>query len=168
MDSDLYSTLQYVSNDNKTDERMTATKKRFGKTGGNVSYHGYQSFQTGEVTPEEAHEIGLEGERQSIYNRNRHKKSDELNAQAKEITAKIKLLRKELSTAKAILEKIPKLKELLETERQMETAIAAKHKNGGDESTGQTHGFNFIASCDKVGYRRRDFLSVRKSTADIA
>ena len=40
-------------------ERMTATKRRFGKTGGNVAYHGYQSFQTGEVTPEEAHKIGL-------------------------------------------------------------------------------------------------------------
>lgn len=41
-------------------ERMTATKERFGKTGGNVAYHGYQSFQTGEVTPEEAHKIGME------------------------------------------------------------------------------------------------------------
>lgn len=76
VDSDLYVALQYVSNDKKTDacmyvsgincnakrayERMTATKKRFGKTGGNVAYHGYQSFQTGEVTPEEAHKIGLE------------------------------------------------------------------------------------------------------------
>ena len=76
VDSDLYAALQYVSNDRKTDERMhvsgincnakrayermTATKKRFGKTGGNVAYHGYKSFQTGEVTPEEAHKIGLE------------------------------------------------------------------------------------------------------------
>ncbi len=76
MDSDLYAALQYVFNDKKSDkrmhvsgincnakrayERMTATKKRFGKTGGNVAYHGYQSFQTGEVTPEEAHKIGLE------------------------------------------------------------------------------------------------------------
>lgn len=76
VDSDLYAALQYVSNDKKTDkkmyvsgincnakrayERMRATKKRFGKTGGNVAYHGYQSFQTGEVTPEEAHKIGLE------------------------------------------------------------------------------------------------------------
>lgn len=76
VDSDLYAALQYVSNDQKTDkkmyvsgincnakrayERMTATKKRFGKTGGNVAYHGYQSFQTGEVIPEEAHRIGLE------------------------------------------------------------------------------------------------------------
>lgn len=76
VDSDLYAALRYVSNDKKTDERMyvsgvncnakrayermTATKKRFGKTGGNVAYHGYQSFQAGEATPEEAHKIGLE------------------------------------------------------------------------------------------------------------
>lgn len=76
VDSDLYAALQYAADDNKTDERMyvsgincnakrayermTATKKRFGKTGGNVAYHGYQSFRTGEVTPEEAHKIGLE------------------------------------------------------------------------------------------------------------
>ncbi len=75
VDSDLYTALQYVSHDKKTDERMyvsgincnakrayermTATKKRFGKTGGNVAYHGYQSFQTGEATPEEAHKIGM-------------------------------------------------------------------------------------------------------------
>lgn len=76
VNGDLYAALQYVSNDKKTDERMyvsgincnakraydrmMATKKRFGKTGGNVAYHGYQSFQTCEVTPEEAHKIGLE------------------------------------------------------------------------------------------------------------
>lgn len=41
-------------------ERMMATKKRFGKTGGNIAYHGYQSFVSGEVTPEEAHKIGME------------------------------------------------------------------------------------------------------------
>lgn len=70
----------------------------------------------------------LESERQSIYNRNRHKKSVELNAQAREITVKIKPLQKELSTAKAILEKIPRFEKLLKTERQMETAIAMKHK----------------------------------------
>ena len=65
----------------------------------------------------------LERERQSVYNRNRHKKSEELNAQAREISAKIKPMRKELSTAKAILEKIPRFEKLLETERQMETAV---------------------------------------------
>jgi len=41
-------------------EQMMATKQHFGKTGGNVAYHGFQSFMTGEVTPEEAHKIGLE------------------------------------------------------------------------------------------------------------
>lgn len=39
---------------------MMAVKRRFGKLGGNVAYHGYQSFQTGEVTPEEALAIGRE------------------------------------------------------------------------------------------------------------
>ena len=37
-----------------------ATKKQFGKLGGNVAYHGYQSFKPGEATPEEAHQIGME------------------------------------------------------------------------------------------------------------
>ncbi len=76
VDKDLYAALQYVVSDKKTDkrmyvsgincnagrayERMMATKKRFGKTGGNVAYHGYQSFQAGEVTSKEAHKIGLE------------------------------------------------------------------------------------------------------------
>ena len=69
VDSDLYAALRYVSNDKKTDERMTATKKRFGKTGGNVASHGYQSFQTGEATPEEAHKIGLETARRMWGNK---------------------------------------------------------------------------------------------------
>lgn len=76
LDQDLYNALRYAENDKKTDqrmyvsaincpvqrayERMMATKQRFGKSGGNVAYHGYQSFPTGEVTPEEAHAIGLE------------------------------------------------------------------------------------------------------------
>ena len=41
-------------------ETMMDTKRRYGKLGGNVAYHGYQSFKTGEVTPEEAHNIGME------------------------------------------------------------------------------------------------------------
>ena len=41
-------------------EEMMATKRDFGKTGGNVAYHSYQSFKVGEVTPKEAHKIGLE------------------------------------------------------------------------------------------------------------
>ena len=76
LDKDLYNALRYVENDDKTDkqmyvsgincptkrayEYMMATKRRYGKLGGNIAYHGYQSFVSGEVTPEEAHQIGLE------------------------------------------------------------------------------------------------------------
>lgn len=76
LDEDLYNALRYVENDDKIDKRMyvsgincptkrayeymLATKQRYGKLGGNVAYHGYQSFKSGEVTPEEAHAIGLE------------------------------------------------------------------------------------------------------------
>ncbi|MBQ3500913.1 MAG: relaxase/mobilization nuclease domain-containing protein [Oscillospiraceae bacterium] len=75
VDEDLWYVIRYAENDNKTDkkmyvsgincspktayEQMSATKARFGKQGGNVAYHGYQSFKTGEVTPEEAHQIGI-------------------------------------------------------------------------------------------------------------
>ena len=70
----------------------------------------------------------LERERQSVYNRNRHKKSEELNAEARAISAKVKPLREELSLAKAVMEKIPKLKEVLETERQAEAAVLTKNR----------------------------------------
>ena len=76
LDEDLRRALPYVENDRKTDQKMyvstincpkqdpygamMATKRRFGKLGGNVAYHGYQSFKSGEVTPEEAHAIGIE------------------------------------------------------------------------------------------------------------
>lgn len=76
LDDDLARALAYVGNDSKTDRRMyvstincpkhdpygamMATKRQFGKLGGNVAYHGYQSFKPGEVTPEEAHAIGME------------------------------------------------------------------------------------------------------------
>ena len=76
LDDDLAAALDYVENSDKTDrtmyvsgincpkkrayEAMITTKRRYGKLGGNVAYHGYQSFRTGEVTPEEAHRIGVE------------------------------------------------------------------------------------------------------------
>lgn len=41
-------------------KEMAATQKRFGKTSGNVAYHAYQSFKTGEVSAAECHQIGLE------------------------------------------------------------------------------------------------------------
>ena len=36
------------------------TKLHYGKLGGNVAYHGFQSFKENEVTPEECHTIGME------------------------------------------------------------------------------------------------------------
>ena len=76
LDDDLAAVLKYAENDDKTDmkmfvtgincpterayEQMMATKRFYGKRGGNVAYHGYQSFKSGEVTPKEAHDIGLE------------------------------------------------------------------------------------------------------------
>lgn len=41
-------------------DTMRKTKKKFGKTGGVLGYHFIQSFAPGEVTPEQAHEIGCE------------------------------------------------------------------------------------------------------------
>lgn len=70
----------------------------------------------------------MEKEHQSIYNRNRHKKSGELNVEARTISAKIKPLRVELSLAKAVMEKTPKLKEVIENERQAESAVLTKNK----------------------------------------
>lgn len=68
--------IDYITRGNATDGRnlvsgincspekaraqMTATKKRFGKTGGVIAYHGYQSFAEGEVNPVQAHLIGVE------------------------------------------------------------------------------------------------------------
>ena len=76
LDDDLWTAIRYAENDRKTDQKMYVsaincpkqrayqcmmdTKRRFGKLGGNVAYHGYQSFVSGEVTPEEAHQIGVE------------------------------------------------------------------------------------------------------------
>ena len=77
---DLYNALHYVENADKTfdvnekkllvsgvncipenaKQEMTDTKKRFGKEGGILAHHAYQSFKPGEVTPILAHKIGVE------------------------------------------------------------------------------------------------------------
>ena len=41
-------------------EEMKAVQERFDKTSGNVAYHAYQSFRTGEVSPELCHKLGVE------------------------------------------------------------------------------------------------------------
>ena len=76
LDEDLYNAIRYVENDNKTDRQiyvdtincskrnaygeMVAVQKRFGSRGDIVAWHGFQSFAEGEVTPDEAFEIGKE------------------------------------------------------------------------------------------------------------
>ena len=39
--------------------QMILTKKRYGKTGGYIAWHGYQSFKPEEATPQLAHEISV-------------------------------------------------------------------------------------------------------------
>ena len=41
-------------------QQFQTVKAQFGKEGGIIAYHGYQSFAEGEVTPQQAHEIGVE------------------------------------------------------------------------------------------------------------
>lgn len=41
-------------------EEMKNVQVHFGKTSGNVAYHAYQSFKTGEVTLEQCHRLGVE------------------------------------------------------------------------------------------------------------
>ena len=76
LDNDLYDALRYVENDDKTDKQiyvdtincskrnayaeMVAVQKRFGSRGDIVAWHGFQSFAEGEVTPDEAFEIGID------------------------------------------------------------------------------------------------------------
>ena len=76
LDEDLWAALRYVENDQKTDQTMyvwdqlpeaeslsmydgnqSGDMESFGS---NVAYHGYQSFVVEEVTPAEAHRIGVE------------------------------------------------------------------------------------------------------------
>ncbi len=40
-------------------QQMILTKKQYGKENRYIAWHGYQSFKPGEVTPEQAHQIGL-------------------------------------------------------------------------------------------------------------
>ena len=73
--SSLKKLLNYVTNEEKTNNKelvsgvnclpniayqeMMNTKKQLFKTDGIECFHGYQSFVSGEVTPEVAHEIGV-------------------------------------------------------------------------------------------------------------
>lgn len=68
--------IEYAANEDKTEmkyyvstincnkrcarDEFAMVKKRFGKEGGIVAFHAYQSFAPGEVNPFEAHSIGVE------------------------------------------------------------------------------------------------------------
>lgn len=68
--------IEYAANEDKTEmkyyvstincnkrcarDEFAMVKKRFGKEGGSVAFHAYQSFAPGEVNPSEAHSIGVE------------------------------------------------------------------------------------------------------------
>lgn len=68
--------MNYATNDFKTEQQfyvtglncvpeiardqMALTKRRFGKEKGIVAFHAYQSFAPGEVTPDQAHALGVE------------------------------------------------------------------------------------------------------------
>lgn len=68
--------IAYTTNEDKTEkfyyttgincdvefarDQFDTVKMRFTKPDGNVAYHAYQSFREGEVTPDEAHEIGVQ------------------------------------------------------------------------------------------------------------
>ena len=41
-------------------QQMILTKRQYGKENGYIAWHGYQSFKPDEVTPEQAHQIGLQ------------------------------------------------------------------------------------------------------------
>ncbi len=76
LDNDLARVVKYAEQDEKTDQRMyvsgihcsadhayedmLAVQKHFGVRGTNVAYHGFQSFRPDEVTPDQAHKIGIQ------------------------------------------------------------------------------------------------------------
>lgn len=54
----LYESVINLSDVKTAYERMQATKKRFGKTGGVLGYHIIQSFKPGEIKADRCHELG--------------------------------------------------------------------------------------------------------------
>lgn len=72
----LYDVMNYATNERKTEmqyyvsgvncmpetarRQMIMTKRQFGKEGGIVAFHAYQSFKPGEVTADQCHQMGVE------------------------------------------------------------------------------------------------------------
>ena len=73
---DLHNELEYIGEDYKTEKKLYVTginceaqsayeemimiKKHYKKEKGNIAFHSIQSFAADEITPDEAHEIGLQ------------------------------------------------------------------------------------------------------------
>ncbi len=73
--NDLHNAIEYIESDYKTEKQlyvtgincspeiayqeMIITKKNYSKEDGILGFHAFQSFAEGEVTPEQAHEIGV-------------------------------------------------------------------------------------------------------------
>ena len=73
---DLHNELEYITNDDKTEKKLYSTgincrldrayedmkiiKKHYKKENGILAFHSFQSFKEGEVSPELAHQIGIE------------------------------------------------------------------------------------------------------------
>ena len=73
---DLEKSLEYIRDDFKTEDKlfvsgincnpdtalkdMIRVKEQFNRKAGAVGFHAYQSFKEGEVTPEQAHQIGIQ------------------------------------------------------------------------------------------------------------
>jgi hypothetical protein len=55
----LCSGVNCLCNTDSAVDEWRATKSAYGKNGGNVAFHGIQSFVPGEVSPDVAHEIGM-------------------------------------------------------------------------------------------------------------
>ena len=71
---ELHKEIEYISNNSKTEDKLfvsgincnsdnakeefTYVKKKYNKEKGIIAFHAIQSFKEGEVTPEQAHEIG--------------------------------------------------------------------------------------------------------------
>ena len=72
----LHNELEYITNDDKTEKKLYSTgincrldrayedmkiiKKHYKKENGILAFHSFQSFKEGDVTPELAHQIGIE------------------------------------------------------------------------------------------------------------
>lgn len=112
----------YVTGVNCTAEtafaEMKAVQERFDKTVGNVAYHAYQSFKTGEVTPH-----------RDIDSCHDPDEKAKLVAKRNDCTKALTQLRKDKKTAARIIEDNPKIKENILIEENMRSRYFGLNKS---------------------------------------